>query len=101
MIPDASMVTTLRPGDIPPAWLVLGFVGQALFAGRFFVQWLASERRRTSVVPGLFWWLSIGGGVCLLVYALARRDAVIVAGQLAGLAVYARNVSLGRRRPRD
>jgi len=97
MIPDTSTSTTLFSREIPPAWLVLGFVGQALFAGRFVVQWLASERRRTSVVPALFWWLSIGGGLCLLSYALLRRDAVIVAGQLAGLAVYTRNVSLARR----
>ena len=97
MIPDAPTAAGLLPREIPPAWLVLGFLGQALFAGRFLVQWLASERRRASVVPDLFWWLSIGGGLCLLVYALLRRDAVIVAGQLAGLAVYARNVSLRRR----
>ena len=26
------------------AWIVIGFVGQALFSARFIVQWLASEQ---------------------------------------------------------
>ena len=94
MISEASIAGATDPGTIPPAWLALGFLGQALFASRFVVQWVASERRRRSVVPTVFWWLSIGGGVCLLGYALLRRDVVIVAGQLAGLLVYARNVAL-------
>ena len=99
MISEASIPGAAAPVAIPPTWLALGFLGQALFASRFVVQWVASERRRASVVPDVFWWLSIGGGVCLLGYALLRRDAVIVVGQLAGLFVYTRNVALARRRP--
>ena len=83
--------------DIPTGWIVLGFVGQFFFSGRFLVQWVASERRKQSVVPTLFWWLSIGGGGCLLGYAILRRDPVIVAGQSAGLLVYFRNLMLLRR----
>src|SRR3989442_15989350 len=44
-------------------WLVVGFVGQAFFSLRFLVQWIASERRRESVIPISFWFFSIGGGV--------------------------------------
>lgn len=82
---------------IPTAWLVLGLIGQGLFASRFLIQWLVSERRGASVVPVPFWWLSIGGGLCLLVYAILRRDPVIVLGQASGLIVYARNLVLIRR----
>ena len=32
-------------------WVGLWFVGQALFTGRFLVQWIASEKSRRSVVP--------------------------------------------------
>ena len=96
MILDGTTASMLNPRAIPSAWLALGFLGQGLFAGRFVVQWIASERRGASVVPRLFWWLSIGGGLCLLSYALLRRDTVIVAGQLGGLAIYARNVALLR-----
>ena len=99
MISEVSIAGAAAPRAIPPTWLALGFLGQALFASRFVVQWVASERRRRSVVPGVFWWLSIGGAVCLLAYALLRRDIVIVAGQLAGLLVYARNLVLARRQP--
>ena len=73
-------------------WLLLGVVAQALFTGRFLVQWIASERAGRSVVPIAFWFLSIGGGLLLLVYALYRRDPVFIAGQLFGVVVYGRNL---------
>ena len=47
-------------------WLIIGFAGQALFTARFLVQWIASERKRDSVVPVAFWWLSLLGGLMLL-----------------------------------
>lgn len=78
-------------------WSIVGFFGQALFSGRFIVQWIASERRRASVVPGAFWWLSIGGSLCLLAYAIQRRDPVFILGQSAGLVVYARNIMLRKK----
>jgi lipid-A-disaccharide synthase-like uncharacterized protein len=74
------------------AWVFLGFVAQALFSARFFVQWIASERAGRSVVPAAFWWFSIGGGLLLFVYALYRRDPVFIAGQGLGLFVYLRNI---------
>lgn len=82
---------------IPGVWLAVGFLGQGMFSSRFLVQWVASERRRASVVPVAFWWLSIAGGGLLLSYALHRRDPVFVLGQAAGLLVYARNLVLIRR----
>jgi lipid-A-disaccharide synthase-like uncharacterized protein len=75
-------------------WLAIGFMGQALFTARFALQWVASERRGSSVVPVAFWWLSLLGGTALLCYAISRRDAVIVTGQGMGLFVYARNLIL-------
>jgi lipid-A-disaccharide synthase-like uncharacterized protein len=83
---------------VPASWLALGFLGQACFSCRFMVQWIASEKRKTSVVPTVFWWFSLAGGLCLLGYALLRKDVVIVAGQAAGLVVYSRNLLLLRRR---
>ena len=84
---------------IPTPWLVLGFTGQAMFSGRFLVQWITSERRRESVLPTVFWWFSIAGGVFLLSYAVLRRDPVIIMGQSAGLLVYVRNLILiGRKK---
>ncbi len=78
-------------------WVGIGFGGQALFFGRFFVQWIASERARRSVIPLSFWWFSIGGGSVLLLYAIHRRDPVFIAGQATGLLIYLRNLLLIRR----
>lgn len=75
-------------------WLALGFLGQALFALRFLIQWWRSERAGQSVVPIEFWYLSVGGAVLLLAYALHRRDPVFFIGQLTGILVYSRNLHL-------
>jgi lipid-A-disaccharide synthase-like uncharacterized protein len=74
--------------------LAFGFLGQAFFSARFLVQWIASERRKESVIPIYFWYLSVGGGVTLLIYAILRMDPVFVVGQAAGLFVYGRNLYL-------
>ncbi len=78
----------------PKVWLIIGFTGQALFTARFLVQWLASEKKRDSVVPEAFWWLSLLGGMTLLLYASYRQDPVIILGQGMGLVVYVRNLML-------
>lgn len=80
-------------------WIVIGFIGQAFFFGRFFVQWIASERRKQSVVPRSFWYLSLGGGAVLLAYAIHQRDPVFIAGQATGFLIYTRNLWLLRRHP--
>jgi lipid-A-disaccharide synthase-like uncharacterized protein len=82
------------------SWLIIGFAGQALFSLRFLVQWLASERQKKSVIPAAFWYLSIGGGAVLLLYAIHRHDPVFILGQLTGLLIYARNLYLVRRERR-
>jgi lipid-A-disaccharide synthase-like uncharacterized protein len=74
------------------AWLGLGLLGQAMFSARFLVQWIASERRKQSVVPVHFWYFSIGGGLALLAYAIYRVDPVFIIGQATGLFVYLRNL---------
>ena len=76
---------------------MLGMLGQVLFFSRFLVQWIASEKKGKSTIPLSFWWLSIGGGLLLLIYALWREDPVITLGQLVGLFVYVRNLVLIRR----
>ena len=75
-------------------WLCLGFSAQVLFSMRFFVQWIASERAGKSVVPVVFWHLSIAGSGLLLLYAIYRRDPVFILGQSAGIFIYSRNLYL-------
>lgn len=78
------------------AWVAFGLAGQLMFTGRFLVQWIASERARKSVVPVLFWYFSVAGGLILLAYALYRRDPVFILGQSMGLFIYLRNLWLIR-----
>ncbi|WP_417243150.1 lipid-A-disaccharide synthase N-terminal domain-containing protein [Celeribacter sp.] len=75
-------------------WITIGFLGQLLFTSRFLVQWIASERKRESVVPHAFWWFSLAGGSTLLIYALWRKDPVFILGQGMGLFIYVRNLML-------
>lgn len=75
-------------------WLAWGLVGQAIFSGRFVVQWIYSERQQRSRMPMAFWYLSILGALVLLGYAVHLRDPVFIVGQAGGLLIYARNVHL-------
>jgi lipid-A-disaccharide synthase-like uncharacterized protein len=82
-------------------WLILGLAGQAIFGGRFIVQWIASERRRESHVPIIFWYLSLLGGAITLAYAIHKKDPVFIIGQGSGLLVYVRNLMLIYRAQRN
>lgn len=75
---------------------VAGWVGNACFFSRFFVQWYQSERARKSVAPPLFWWLSLVGTVLLGVYALSRESYVLLVGYVVNGFIYTRNLRIHR-----
>ena len=80
--------------SLPPAgkWMLLvGIIGQSLFVMRWFVQLVASERAKRSVMPVLFWYLSFGGALLVLVYAVYAANLVLIIGQF-GIVIYARNL---------
>ena len=77
--------------------IIVGFAGQGLFAMRFIIQWLSSEKQAKSVIPVAFWYFSIGGGAVLLLYAIWRQDPVIICGQGLGPFIYLRNLYFIRR----
>ena len=79
-------------------WTIIGFAGQALFFSRFLVQWVASEIKGESVIPILFWYFSLGGGLILFSYAVYIGSPVFIVGQTAGVFVYTRNLILIRRK---
>ncbi len=72
-------------------WLAVGLAGQSMFVLRWFIQWIASERAKRLVVPDLFWYTSLVGGLMVLAYGIYKPDPVIVLGQF-GVFIYARNV---------
>ena len=80
--------------DFENIFLIIGFVGQGIFASRFIVQWIYSERIGESRIPIIFWYLSIFGGIGLLIYAIFRKDPVIILGQSFGIFIYLRNLYL-------
>ena len=46
-------------------WLIIGFIGQTIFASRFLIQWVVSERASKSIIPNIFWWISLAGSMIL------------------------------------
>ena len=81
-------------------WVAIGFAGQIAFFGRMAVQWVVSEKKRQSVVPEVFWYLSLFGGIALFTYFVWRADFVGVLGQSSGIVIYARNIRLIRKKRR-
>ena len=72
--------------------LTIGFTGQFMFFMRFFIQWIYSEKQKKSVIPIAFWYFSLAGSVCLLTYAILRKDIVFIVGQSTGFIIYSRNL---------
>jgi lipid-A-disaccharide synthase-like uncharacterized protein len=75
-------------------WEVFGFLGNICFGTRFFVQWIASERAKKSVMPIAFWYLSLAGSLILLIYFIHLRSVVGVLAYLPNSIPYTRNLIL-------
>ncbi|ACV69613.1 lipid A biosynthesis domain protein [Desulfohalobium retbaense DSM 5692] len=82
-------------------WVSVGLLGQVFFTGRMVVQWITSERKRRSVIPVAFWWMSLLGACMLLLYFIWRKDIVGILGQSTGLFIYLRNLRLIYRERRS
>lgn len=75
------------------AWKFVGWTGNFIFGARFFIQWIASERARKSVIPVGFWECSAAGSLLLLIYfAIYLHDSVAVLSALFPLPIYLRNL---------
>jgi lipid-A-disaccharide synthase-like uncharacterized protein len=75
-------------------WVIIGMIGQTVFFMRFVIQWIVSEKKKESVIPVQFWYLSIIGSLIVLAYAIYRKDPVFILGQSVGFVVYVRNLVL-------
>jgi lipid-A-disaccharide synthase-like uncharacterized protein len=78
-------------------WKLVGWLGNAVFFSRFFVQWYATETKKQVVVPQAFWWLSLIGSVTLLSYSIHQRDSVFIFAYLFTWIPYSRNLVIHRR----
>lgn len=79
-------------------FMILGFIGQAMFSMRFIIQWIASEKAKESVIPFSFWIFSLSGSFLLLIYAIYRKDPVFILGQAPNLLIYSRNIWLIKKK---
>src|SRR5436309_11599242 len=78
-------------------WKVIGWLGNATFFSRFFVQWYATEKKKRVVVPTAFWWLSLIGSLLLLIYSLRKRDSVFIFAYAFTWIPYIRNLVIHQR----
>jgi lipid-A-disaccharide synthase-like uncharacterized protein len=84
-------------------WKLVGYLGVALFAGRWFVQMYYSRKHHRPVVPTVFWLMSILGSVMLLSYFIfGKNDSVGILSNAfpAGVAGYNLYLDLRNRRDR-
>ena len=82
------------------AWDAVGFVGQFIFFLRFVVQWIATEKKKRTVVPVAFWYLSLTGSVITLVYAIHVGRLVFILAFSLNMLFYTRNLYFVYRRRR-
>ena len=81
------------------AFFVVGMVGELVFLMRFVVQWIASERKKKTVVPMVFWHLSLAGTFMVLAYAIYQMDPVFMLAYSLNMIIYVRNLAIARAQP--
>ncbi len=82
-------------------WVSFGTMGQLVFFSRWIIQWLFSEKYKTSVIPVAFWWCSLIGGFITLIYANHIGSFPFMLAQAIGIIVYSRNLLLIYRRSNE
>lgn len=75
-------------------WVTFGTLGQLIFFSRWIIQWLSSEKSKSSVIPVAFWWCSLIGGIVTLIYAHHIGSFPFMLAQVIGIVVYFRNLLL-------
>jgi lipid-A-disaccharide synthase-like uncharacterized protein len=95
-------IDKLFRNDAIPVWLLIwGSIAQIIFTLRFVYQWLYSEKNKESSLPFGFWFLSLIGSIMILIYAILRKDPVLLIGHLLGSVIYFRNILILRKQQTD
>ncbi len=82
-------------------WVSFGTLGQLIFFSRWIIQWLSSEKYKSSIIPVAFWWCSLFGGIITLIYAHHIGSFPFMLAQAIGIVVYSRNLLLIHRRQNE
>ncbi|MGC6605889.1 MAG: lipid-A-disaccharide synthase N-terminal domain-containing protein [Lentimonas sp.] len=82
-------------------WKLIGYLGVALFGGRWFVQLAVSRKNKKVTMPRAFWIMSLTGSACLLSYfTFGKNDSVGILSNLLPSFVAAYNLYLDIRHAR-
>lgn len=74
--------------------IIFGFFAQFIFFLRFVVQWWESEKKGESIIPPMFWYLSVFGTILILIYSIIRKDIVFSVASSLNMFIYLRNIAL-------
>ena len=75
-------------------WKLIGFLGVALFTGRWFVQLYATKKLKRVTVPMMFWYLSVAGSVLQLAYFIwGKNDSIGIMNTVFPMFVSVYNVN--------
>jgi lipid-A-disaccharide synthase-like uncharacterized protein len=74
---------------------LVGYFGVILFSGRWLIQMWSSQSKGKPVLPRLFWYMSMSGSICLLLYfTFGKNDSVGILSNLFPFAVAIYNLTL-------
>jgi lipid-A-disaccharide synthase-like uncharacterized protein len=83
-------------------WKFVGYLGVALFAGRWLVQVYASRAEGRPTLPRVFWYMSVTGSLLLLTYfTFGKNDSVGILSNLFPALIAGYNLYLDLRGPRS
>jgi lipid-A-disaccharide synthase-like uncharacterized protein len=79
-------------------WKLVGYLGVALFAGRWLVQVYVSRAYGRPTVPRVFWYMSVSGSLLLLAYfTWGKNDSVGILSNLFPVFIAGYNLYLDLR----
>jgi lipid-A-disaccharide synthase len=72
----------------------LGFLPSVFFSARFIIQWMQSERLKTSYVNGVFWKLSLAGNILAALHYFIQFQYIFLIIQAGNAFIAWRNLNL-------
>jgi lipid-A-disaccharide synthase-like uncharacterized protein len=82
-------------------WKLVGYLGILMFSSRWLVQLYYSRKKGRTVMPTLFWLMSIAGSIlCLVYFTFGKNDSVGIISYFFPLWVASYNLYLNRRHER-
>lgn len=83
-------------------WKLVGYLGILMFTSRWFVQLWYSKKAGRSVMPRLFWIMSIAGSfLCLTYFTYGKNDSVGIISYFFPICVSTYNLILDIRHSRE